>query len=630
MLLVGLATAIFWQTADHEFINFDDNSYVSENRFVLQGLTLESLSAAFTRTFNGHCHPATMISYMADTALFGTGPAGYHFTNAFLHALNGVLLFFLLIRMTGLLGPSLFAAALFAAHPLHVEPVAWIASRKDMLSTFFFLLSLMAYAGYAANPNRRRYAAVGLWLLLGLLSKAILVTAPAVLLLLDIWPLKRIDLRASWTSRELWRRAARLFAEKLPLFAIVAVFAFVTVYTQSQAGTMSSFNDLTLGARISNAVEAYGVYLRKTLWPVNLAPFYPHDGIPIPFARILPLLAAYGGIALAAALTIRLAPYLLFGCFYFAGTLLPVSGLLQAGIQAYADRYTYLSLIGLFVAAAFGANDLSRRWNVPKPLPLAAGSILILALAAVSFTQTGHWKNDEALFAHALRVTEDNYVAHMILGNAYQTQGRTDEAIREYEAALAIEPNDAGTHVGLAIARFAQGDAAAAAHRYRTAMELDPGQIVANTNLGVILLRQGQLSEAAAHLERALSSNPECSVALNGFGEVRMAEGELAAALALFERGLELDPEDATLLTNAGQAYAGQRDHERALPLFRRVLDNAASGTVAAASAHYNYGVALAQAGRFPEAIAAFEATLAIDPAHKAASDNLRRAREGH
>ncbi|MEK7795513.1 MAG: tetratricopeptide repeat protein, partial [Candidatus Hydrogenedentota bacterium] len=493
-VLLAAVFIVFRAVPGHDFINFDDNSYVSENHYVRNGLTAESFRAAFTETFNGHWHPFTMLSYMLDTTVFGPGPGGYHFTNLLLHAANTLVLLFLLHNITGAFWPSYLVASLFALHPAHVEPVAWIASRKDLLSTLFFLLTMQAHAAYARNPKRATYAIASVCLVLGLLSKAMLVTVPAVLLLMDYWPLRRID----FASEVRWRTAAKLVSEKWLYFVIAIAFSSVTVFTQSHAGTMTSFEDLPLSARLFNAMRAYGDYLRIAVWPAGLAPFYPHSGRVESLMTILPAISTLALITAVSILLARRAPFLIVGWLFFLGTLLPVSGLMQAGIQSYADRYTYVPFIGLFIIGAWGARDVAYRWKFGARVVTSASAAVLVLCAVLSDQQTNYWKDDIALFEHTLGVTEKNHVAHMILGNAYSKTGRIDEAIVQFRAGIAIGPLDADLHTGLAIALGVTSNLPASRKEYLEALRINPGHVIANTNVGALLDMQGDHTEAVS------------------------------------------------------------------------------------------------------------------------------------
>ncbi len=573
-LLALVTCVVFWRVLGNDFINFDDNSYVSQNRWVQDGLSSASIQAAFSKSFNGHWHPLTTLSYMVDTAIFGNGAGGYHLTNLLLHVANAILLFLILLRMTGAHFPSAAAAMLFAIHPLHVEPVAWIASRKDVLSTFFLLLTIAAYLWYGQRRSARRMGLVVVCMLLGLLSKAMLVTMPVLLLILDYWPLRRYETCWGEGRHARIRRVLSLVKEKLSLFAVSMIFAVITVATQATSGTMSKLDSLSVGARIVNAVESYGVYLAKMVWPRGLAPFYPHDG-----DYSLGLAFWFGVITLIAGtyISVRLfrrAPYLAMGWVWYVVSVLPVSGILQAGIQAYADRYTYVSLIGPFIAALWALDAIAARvaWGpgIFRVAAIAAGAVLCV----VSWRQTAHWKNDETLFSHTLAVTENNYVAHMILGNAYYEHGRVDDAIGEYNKGLAIQPLDASTHAAIALALTKKGEMDTAITHYETALTLDPEHVTARANLGALLLSEGRMDHAVVQFKQTLEDQPDYVMALNGLGLAYAGLGQYTEASATLQRGLDIAPRNKSLhadlglvLAQDGKAEDARRHFERAVEL---------------------------------------------------------------
>lgn len=616
-----LTSVVFWGVLSNDFIHFDDNSYVTENRFVQAGLTGESIRAAFTESFNGHWHPLTTLSYMIDTALFGRGPAGYHFTNLLLHVVNSLLLFLLLRDVTGAFYRSLAVALLFAIHPLHVEPVAWIASRKDVLSTLFLFAAIYAYVYYARRPSALRMAAVLAAMLLGLFSKAMLVTLPVVLLALDYWPLARYEDAWQRGFHERIQRGIALLREKIPLFTLSFVFAIVTVATQSVSGTMSKLDALPIGARLVNAVQSYGIYIVKMMWPTNLAPFYPHSGAvslgPEFWFGLFVLVAG----ALISLWTLRIAPYVAVGFVWYVVTLLPVSGILQAGIQAYADRYTYVPLIGVFAAMVWGADAILRRFPIPERPLFVTGGVLTLVLAVLSWVQVQRWENDERLFTHTLAVTENNFVAHMIVGNVYYERGELDAAIAEYQASLTIAPNDADTCAAMGLALAAKGDTESAMNYYKAALNLNPDHVPARAKLAALLLSQGNLDHAIVQFEQTLARRPDHVVALNGLGLAYAGQHRYADAIDALRRGIAIAPDDPSLHSDLALVLAqeGQRDDAY------RHFDEAVRLDPGDPEAHNNLAIILAELGRYDEAVTHFEKALALNPTFEAARTNLAR-----
>jgi protein O-mannosyl-transferase len=450
LVLVLISSAVFEEVRTHQFV-FDDLGFISRNSIVKEGLTWKGFAWAFTTRLMGIWHPVTWLSHMMDCQLFGVAPAGHHLMNLFFHIVNSILLFLLLKFCTGAEWPSFIVAALFAAHPLHVESVAWVAERKDVLSALFWLLTMWAYVWYVRNPGLRRYALVLVYFCLGLMAKPMLVTLPLVLLLWDYWPLKRWASPGAQAPEPVtdhpvgdfsYPRVSlkRLLWEKTPLFILALLFSLVAVYSQNAGAMIVSLADIPLDARISNALVAYVRYLGKIIVPLYLTVFYPHPGNVLPWWQVL--WAAFS-LALLSFLIIRRAqnyPYLLVGWLWFLGTLLPVIGLVQIGTQAIADRYTYIPLIGLFIMLAWGMADLLARWRCPKfLLPMVAG-IMIVVFGTCAWFQVAYWRNAVSLFQHALSVTKNNALAQGALGEALYFRGEVDQAMVHFQEAMRLDP----------------------------------------------------------------------------------------------------------------------------------------------------------------------------------------------
>jgi protein O-mannosyl-transferase len=442
LCLILASSAVFEGVRTHQFV-FDDLGFISRNSIVKDGLTWDGFTWAFTTRHMGIWHPVTWLSHMADCQLFGVGPAGHHLMNLFFHLANTLLLFLLLLFCTKTEWPSFIVAALFAIHPLHVESVAWVAERKDVLSALFWLLTMWAYVGYVRRPGLGRYALILICFSLGLMAKPMLVTLPLVLLLWDYWPLRRWapqGAAAAETGPPAYPRTSlkRLVWEKIPLLILVVIFSLAAVYAQQAGAMVVSLADIPLGARISNALVAYVTYLGKTIVPLHLAVLYPHPGNAIPWWKAL---GAALGLVLFSWMIIRRAlsyPYLLVGWLWFLGTLVPVIGLLQVGMQAMADRYTYIPLIGLFIMAAWGMADLLTRWRCPKfLLPLVAG-IMIVVYGTVAWFQVGYWRNAVSLFQHTLSVTQNNLLIQGALGEALYFRGEVDQALVHFQEAIRL------------------------------------------------------------------------------------------------------------------------------------------------------------------------------------------------
>ncbi len=558
-LLLAIAL-VFGQTLRHEFVNFDDDRCVYENRQVSRGLSAEGICWAFTHSHNDNWHPLTWISLMLDCQLFGLSPGGCHLTNVLLHAATAVLLFLVLSRMTGGFWPSAVVAALFAVHPLHVESVAWVTERKDVLSGLFFVLTLGAYVGYVRHRfSWVRYLAVMVFLALGLMAKPMLVTLPFVLLLLDYWPLDRMALVPGERASVLRGRRsgrfsllARLVLEKVPLLALVVVSCVVTVWAQRQA--LVSIERLPLWWRLGNASISYATYLVQLLCPVGMAAFYPRLGLELPLWKVFGALLILLGITAAVLLNRRRCPYLLMGWLWYVGTLVPVIGLLQQGSQARADRFTYLTQIGLYIALAWGVADLCRSRPHRRRLCGITAALVLVILMGCAWRQTFFWCDSKTLWTHALACTSDNYVAHSNLGSALVDRGRFDEAIAHYRKALEIQPDNAVVHAGLGTALVSLRRFDEAIGHYRKALEINPDYADAHYFLGVALADQGRFAEALGYYRKALEIEPDNAVVHATLGTALVSQGRFDEAIDHYRNSLEIQPNSAIVHTRLGIA----------------------------------------------------------------------------
>jgi protein O-mannosyl-transferase len=548
-LLLAVVTLVLYSPAiGHPFIfNYDDDCYVINNAHVQAGLVWKTVTWALTSTECSNWHPLTWLSHALDCELYGLNPPGHHVTNVLVHVLNVVLLFLLLARATGAAGRSLLVAALFASHPFNVESVAWVAERKNVLSTFFFMLTLGAYGWYALRPTVKRYGAVAALFVLGLASKPMVITLPCVLLLLDFWPLRRIQ---GWEQFSPQRpsggkdqeglpshlspetaflvpqaRFSRLVLEKLPLFALSAAAGVVTIYAQRSYGSMHLA--LPLGVRLENAIYAYAMYVWKAFWPVRLAVFYPHPGATLAVWQL--------GLAALFVLSVSVLvwrqrgarPYLVTGWLWFLGTLVPVIGLIQVGEQAMADRYTYIPLIGIFLMAVWGAADLadSRQLSFRSRARMAA--IVLAILALFTSDQIRYWRSSDDLWSHAVDVTKDNFVAEENLGAALLASDRSAEALPHLQNAARIRPFDPTGHLNLAGVLTLSGRSRDAILEYETAIPRvsDPRMLaVAYETLGRLYGEVGNYSKARASYQQALRINPEQLTARDGLAKVEFSE----------------------------------------------------------------------------------------------------------
>jgi tetratricopeptide (TPR) repeat protein len=607
--LIVACVAVYAPVRQYRFVMWDDPEYVLGNTHVAQGLTWAGAGWALTSTDAANWHPATWLSHMLDVQLYGMNAGPQHVTNLLFHVLNALLLFGLLYRMTGALGRSAFVAGLFALHPLHVESVAWVSERKDVLSGLFWMLTMWAYVEYVRRPRLGRYLLVALCFCLGLMAKPMLVTLPFALLLLDFWPLQR----------ELG--LARLVKEKIPLFVLAAISSVVTLVVQQHGGAVKGFEKVPLGLRLAIAPASYLGYLAKMLWPARLAALYPLE-ISIPYPRALLGVVLLMGVTALAIRAGRRHGYFLVGWLWFVGTLVPVIGLVQVGDQAMADRYTYIPLIGLFVAIAWGATELAARWKFSRFALGAASVAVLLGCAAVARAQVGYWSDSTALWRHALAVTEGNYVAHNNLGGVLVKQGKADEAIMHFEEALRLRPDYAEAQNNLGMALVLEGKFDEAAGRFREALKDQPDYADAENNLGKALMWQGKLDEAVPHFAEALRIAPDFAEAQNDWGMVLMTEGKLDEAAQRFREALRIKPDFAEAHDKLGSVLAGQGRASEAIAEYEEALRINPEYV----EAHNDLGVALGRQGRLDEAEREFGEALRIKPGDADASNNLRLA----
>jgi len=584
LALGATVVATYAPVREFDFVSLDDPGYVFDNDAVKGGLTWSGVHWAFVGFHSSNWHPLTWLSLMLDARLFGVAPGGFHLVNVGLHALDAVLLFLALRLLSGAMWPPAMVAALFALHPVHVESVAWVTERKDTLSGLFFMLTLLAYGWYARQPSARRLAAVCTALLLGLLSKPMLVTVPFVLLLLDFWPLGR------WQAGR--AAAGRLIAEKLPLLALCGAASVVTVFAQRSRGAVASLDTLPLAPRLANALVAYATYLRKMLWPVDLAVAYPHPALisaDATAALIAPAAASAVlliALSLLAVWTVNSRPYFLVGWLWYLGMLVPVSGILQAGLQAMADRYMYLPLIGIYIAIAWAGRDVAQRWTWSRPLLAATAALYLVLGVQVTRVQLGSWRNSVTLFEHALAVTQDNYFAHTNLAAVLVGMGKPDEALPHYQEALRIWPANPTALTGLGSLYGQQGRLDEAADLHRRALAAQPDNPLILTNLGAVAFRQGRLDEAAGYFEQAVQQAPDYAMGQANLGAVYARQGRFDLAAEHLERAAALNPQSA--------------------------------------NARLNLGIVLAQEGRLADAATQLEAALRIQPDSAEAARVLR------
>jgi len=552
LLLALITLLVYLPVTRSGFLDYDDDDYVTHNQMVQNGLTVAGVQWAFTTAHASNWHPLTWLSHMTDCELFGLNPAAHHFVNVLFHAANSVLLFALLLRLTGALWPAAFVAALFAWHPLHVESVAWVAERKDVLSTFFALLSLLSYVRYARENRRRSLRVALVFFALGLMAKPMLVTLPCVMLLLDFWPLQRLN----------GSTVQRLLVEKVPFFTLTAISCIVTFLVQRNMA-VASLDLVPMSVRLENVPVAYVAYLSKLFWPFNLAVIYPMPSdFQLPSMKVALAVTLLIFVSAAIWLNRKGAPYLPVGWLWFLGTLVPVIGLVQVGAQAFADRYTYFPAIGLFLMVAFGMSDLAGRWQISKVVVAVLGTLILTACLARTNDQLRYWQDSEVLFRHALAVTRDNHIAHINLGVALEQEGKLDEAIAEYRAAGAITPNRYQIHHNLGDCFARQGELTKALAEYREAVRLGPREPELHNSLGIALSDLGRYDKALLEFTNAAQLDPAYPWAYFEMGRTLLKLGRDAEGIAQFREALRLDPGNFQILTYSAQVLAAEENSQ--------------------------------------------------------------------
>ena len=524
LLLIFGTFTVYWQVQHHDFIEFDDHMYITDNGHVqAEGFTKKGIIWALTTFYGANWHPLTWMSHMLDCQLFGLRPGMHHLVSILLHTANAVFLFLVLRLMTGALWRSAFVAALFAIHPLHVESVAWIAERKDVLSAFFLLLTMWAYAHYVERQSFSRYLLALLFFAMGLMAKPMLVTLPFVLVLLDYWPLNRLQFGQAHnegTLRVIKSSTARVLWEKIPFFALTVISCILTFLAQQKAGALRTLDIIPLKIRTANALISYISYIGKMIWPHNFAVFYPQSGI-IPMWQVVGAGLSLTFITVFSAILFRTGrgfAYCAVGWLWYLGTLVPVIGLVQVGSQAMADRYTYIPLIGLFIIISWGSFDIVKGWKNRHIMLAISAGVVLLVLMACTWFQVGLWKNSTMLFKHATNVTDNNYKAHNLLGIALERQGRLTDALQHYSEALRMKPDYAEAQYNIGNILMRQGRLTDALQHYSEALRIKPDYADAYNNLGVALARQGRLKEAINHFYEALRIKPGFSHAQRNLG----------------------------------------------------------------------------------------------------------------
>lgn len=617
LALACVTLAVYWQVLSCEFITFDDPHYVTDNQYIRTGFTLSNIKWAFTPAVFGYWHPLTWLSHMLDCHLFGASPVMHHLVNLLIHIANSLLLFSVFKRMTGAVFSSAFIAAVFALHPLNVESVAWVTERKNVLSTLFWFLTMLVYTDYVHRGGPLRYSVALLLFALGLLAKPMLVTLPFVLLLLDYWPFERFrpernfdEIGEDNEKGSVSVVPSRLILEKVPFFALSVISAYLSSLSVRRLGINISTELVPVRLRIANALTSYVNYIDKMLWPRKLAVFYPYPDT-VPLWQTIGALLALICISVLMIWVFRSRRYPAVGWLWYLGTLIPVAGLVQAGLwPAMADRWAYVPLVGLFAIIAWGVPDLlAKLWHRNVVLVMAALMVLS-ALSVCTSLQLRHWRSSIALFKHTIEVTEDNYQAHFSMIKPLRQQGRTAEAIEHGYKALKINPNYPSSHNSLGAVLIDSGELDKAIEHLTRALRLKPDFPAAHVNLGAALFKQGDLDEATRHFYKALRLDKDSFGAHINLATIFMQMGEIEKAVEHYAEAARIKPDLADVHNSLGYALVRLGKFDDAVKHYTKALQ-INPGFV---DAHNNLGYALARQGRFNEAVGHYSEALRIGP----------------
>ena len=632
-LLILATLSVFWPVLNCEFVKYDDDKYVTENPHVKGGITRESVIWAFTRPHFHMWHPLTSLSHLLDCQLFGLNPTWHHLTNLLFHIASTLLLFSILKKATASIWPSFFVAAAFAIHPLNVESVAWVAERKNVLSGFFWMLTIATYIRYAERPSIGRFLLVVLVFALGTMTKPMVVTLPFALLLLDYWPLGRLR----WERRgeqedssqlesvqaNCWRSSIlRLFLEKVPLFILTAILSIITFIAQQRGGVVSGLGNVPLKYRVANAFVSYITYIRKLIWPSRLAVFYPHPFDKLPTWQVVASALLLLVITVVVIWLARSRKYLTVGWLWYLGALVPVIGLVQVGAQAMADRYTYLPFIGLFIMIAWGLPDLLAKWRYRKITLGALALAVLLSLSICTRLQLRHWRSNSTLFEHAINVTGDNFVMNNNYANVLDEMGQVEKAIDHFYKALRIRPDSPEVHNNLGNALRNLDRIDEAIKHYKKALELRPNFAEPHYNLAIALGRQGKTDEAIAEYRESLRFRPDDVDTLSNLGLALAQKGDFDEAIEYYKKALELEPDNVIAHGRLGLALASVDRIDEAIEQCKIVLKACPDDV----EMYCNVGILLEKQGKTDEAIKAYRQALQIDPDYTKARNLLEAA----
>jgi protein O-mannosyl-transferase len=564
--------ASYWQVKNFAFVNFDDNLYVQDNQYVQEGLTLQNIKWAFTDAtrVTNFWAPLTWLSIIMDYELYGMNAGGYHVTNLLFHIANSLLLFFLFFKMTGTIWQSFFVAIMFALHPLHVESVAWVTERKDVLSTLFWFLTMWAYISYTESPNAVSYIASLCFFILGLMSKPMLVTLPFVMLLLDFWPLKRIQFQLSdkiFFSYKLFQ----LLREKSLFFILVVIFSAAAFFTQEQGKVLPSISQISLLLRAENVIVSYASYLWQMVWPFNLAVAYPYPHYQL-FLQVMISLFLIGSISIFSVYLGGKKPYLIVGWLWYIGTLIPVIGIVVIANQAMADRYTYVPLIGIFVMIAWGIPDLLKNMANKNNVIITIVLCHLILITVLTINQIHYWKDSKTLFHHTLKVTSNNAIAHNNYGSALRGSNNLDGALLHFLEAQQIDPKMALTYNNIGMIMADRGDMDKAIQNYSMAVRLDSNFSAAYNNWGIMLFEQNKLQEAAELFQEALRVNPDHADYQKNYNTVLKKQKMIDSAIRQIEKNIKYEPANPILYYQLGSMYLKKGESKAAISNFKQAL----------------------------------------------------------
>jgi len=617
MVIIGSIMATYYQVVDFDFINLDDPTYILRNSYVQSGLSFKSITWALTSWSSGLWMPLTWLSFMVDFELYGLWSGGYHLTNVFLHIISALLLFHFLRRVTGKMWRSACVATLFALHPLQVESVAWIAERKDVLSTLFWLLTMLAYVWFLDDRKPLRYIVVIVLFVGGLMAKPMLITLPFALLLIDYWPLGRFETACHNEQRKKYQKCPtyikqmksvnyyhiNLILEKIPLFVLTLLFSVVTFLAQRHVGAVSSLETISLKTRVANALASYIKYIYKMVWPYPLGVLYPHPGNTLSFWHIVVSVVVLTGFTVLVVWAAKKKyGYLTTGWLWYVGTLFPVIGVVQFGAHGMADRFTYIPIIGISIMVVWGISDLPIRWNYHKYFLPALSIVVFIALGILTWHQVGLWSGSQSLFQHTLSFTDDNFLVHNALGGFLLKKDRFDEAIKQFKMSLEINPYQQEAYYNLSLAYSGKGMTDEAEARCRAVLAGKPEFVLGHIGLGKMLYENGRFEEAEKEFTKALKIDKNCTLAHLGLGKILILQDKLDKAINVFQMALKIEPNLHNIRASLGVVYYQKGYFCEAID----ELQTASRGCPDDPDLFFNLGKALKAVGRLDDAIESF------------------------